>query len=319
LNAQDAPDRPRKKGDDRNEGGGEDHIVVERMSKRFADFQALDNISMRVKRKQIAVVIGGSGAGKTTLLRLLIGLEKPTSGSILIDGVDIAPLGDRAMNEVRRKFGMVFQYAALLDSLSVLDNVAFPLREHTKLKESEIREKVSEKLGILKLEGTEKRFPSQLSGGMRKRVALARALMLEPQIIVYDEPTSGLDPLSSRLVDDLIAETRDRFGVTSVVISHDMATALKIADYVFLLAKGKLVGEGLPRELVEGDIDLAHQFLDASGIAAEKLLHARTAEEAKDAHDPEGVQHARDQRREEDAKKVEQALDPKETNAPRKA
>jgi phospholipid/cholesterol/gamma-HCH transport system ATP-binding protein len=256
-------------------GSEDDHIVVEHMTKRFGDFVALDDLSMTVKRGQIAVVIGGSGAGKTTLLRLLIGLEKPTTGSIYIDGVDIAPLGDRAMNEVRRKFGMVFQYAALLDSLSVLDNVAFPLREHTKLKDKEIRQKVSEKLGILKLEGTENKFPSQLSGGMRKRVALARALMLEPQIIVYDEPTSGLDPLSSRLVDDLIEETRERFGVTSVVISHDMTSALKIADYVFLIAKGKLVGEGPPRKLVEGDIRLAHEFLDASGIAAERLLAER--------------------------------------------
>lgn len=253
----------------------DDHIVVDHMTKRFGDFVALDDLCMTVKRGQIAVVIGGSGAGKTTLLRLLIGLEKPTSGAIYIDGVDIAPLGDRAMNEVRRKFGMVFQYAALLDSLTVLDNVAFPLREHTKLKEKAIRAKVSEKLNILKLEGTENRFPSQLSGGMRKRVALARALMLEPQIVVYDEPTSGLDPLSSRLVDELIEETRDRFGVTSVVISHDMASALKIADYMFLVAKGKLVGEGPPRELVEGHIALAHEFLDASGIAAERLLAER--------------------------------------------
>lgn len=259
----------------------DDHIVVEHMTKRFGDFVALDDLCMKVKRGQIAVVIGGSGAGKTTLLRLLIGLEKPTTGSIYIDGVDIAPLGDRAMNEVRRKFGMVFQYAALLDSLSVLDNVAFPLREHTKLKEKEIREKVSEKLGILKLEGTENKFPSQLSGGMRKRVALARALMLEPKIIVYDEPTSGLDPLSSRLVDELIEETRERFGVTSVVISHDMTSALKIADYVFLIAKGKLVGEGPPSKLVEGDIRLAHEFLDASGIAAERLLAERRDGDAK--------------------------------------
>jgi phospholipid/cholesterol/gamma-HCH transport system ATP-binding protein len=259
----------------------DDHIVVDHMTKRFADFVALEDLCMTVKRKQIAVVIGGSGAGKTTLLRLLIGLEKPTTGSIYIDGVDIAPLGDRAMNEVRRKFGMVFQYAALLDSLNVLDNVAFPLREHTKLKDKEIREKVSEKLGILKLEGTEKKFPSQLSGGMRKRVALARALMLEPQIIVYDEPTSGLDPLSSRLVDELIEETRDRFGVTSVVISHDMTSALKIADHIFLVAKGKLVGHGSPQELVQGDIGLAHQFLDASGIAADRLLSERHSSDAK--------------------------------------
>ncbi len=194
---------------------------------------ALSDINLTVGRGQVVVVIGGSGAGKTTLLRLLIGLDKPSSGSILVDDVDIVPLGDRAMNEVRRKFGMVFQYAALLDSLNVLDNVAFPLREHTKLRDNEIRDRVFEKLKLLGLEGTGAKFPSQLSGGMRKRVALARALMLDPQIVVYDEPTSGLDPLTSRMVDELILETRERFGVTSVVISHDMTSALKIADYIF--------------------------------------------------------------------------------------
>jgi phospholipid/cholesterol/gamma-HCH transport system ATP-binding protein len=189
--------------------------------------------------------------------------------------VDIAPLSERQMNEVRRKFGMVFQYAALLDSLNVLDNLAFPLREHTKLREKEIRKKVLEKLAILGLEGTEKRFPSQLSGGMRKRVGLARALMLEPEIIVYDEPTSGLDPLSSRMVDDLIKETRERFGVTSVVISHDMASALRIADYIFLISKGRMMGEGTPNELASGENDLANQFLESSCIATDKLLRER--------------------------------------------
>lgn len=256
------------------------HIVVQHVTKRFDSFTALDDVNMVVRRGQIAIVIGGSGAGKTTLLRLLIGLEKPTSGSVLINGLDIVPLGERKMNEVRRKFGMVFQYAALLDSLTVLDNVAFPLREHTKLREREIRDRVIEKLGLLGLEGTENRFPSQLSGGMRKRVGLARALMLEPEIIVYDEPTSGLDPLTSRMVDELIQETRDRFGVTSVVISHDMASALKIADYVFLLSKGRVMGEGTPAELASGENDLANRFLDSSCIAADKLLREREHERA---------------------------------------
>lgn len=264
-----------------SESLSEDHVVVRNMTKRFADHVALESINLTIRRHQIVVVIGGSGAGKTTLLRLLIGLDKPTSGSIFVDGVDVVPLGEQAMNAVRRKFGMVFQYAALLDSLNVMDNVAFPLREHTSLKEKEIRAKVSEKLGILGLENTENKFPSQLSGGMRKRVGLARALMLEPSIIVYDEPTSGLDPLSSRMVDDLILDTRKRFGVTSVVISHDMTSALKIADYVFLLSKGKVVGQGTPRELVTGKSGLAKQFLESSGIAADKMLAEREATDRK--------------------------------------
>ncbi len=209
-------------------------------------------------------------------MKLLIGLDKPTEGAIMVDGTDIAPLGDNQMNKVRRKFGMVFQYSALLDSMNVFDNVAFPLREHTRLRARAIREKVHDKLNVLKLEGTDKKFPSQLSGGMRKRVALARALMLEPEIIMYDEPTSGLDPLSARLVDDLIVETRDRFGVTSVVISHDMAGALRIGDRIFLLAKGELVGQGSPAELVAQQSGLAQDFFEASGIAADRLIREHT-------------------------------------------
>ncbi|MCA9628149.1 MAG: ABC transporter ATP-binding protein [Myxococcales bacterium] len=256
----------------------DEHVVVDDVQKFFGKFHALKDINMTIRRGQIVVIIGGSGAGKTTLLRMLIGLERPSSGHIYIDGEDIAPLGDRDLNRVRKKCGMVFQYAALLDSLNVMDNVAFPLREHTKLKEKEIKRRVIEKLGILGLENVEDRFPSQLSGGMRKRVGLARALMLEPEFLVYDEPTSGLDPLTSRMVDDLIFETRDRFGVTSVVISHDMASALKISDYVFLLNKGAIVSEGTPKELVDGKSQLANDFLESSGIAAEALLKEYQAE-----------------------------------------
>jgi phospholipid/cholesterol/gamma-HCH transport system ATP-binding protein len=167
---------------------------------------------------------------------------------------------------------MVFQYSALLDSMNVFDNVAFPLREHTKLKEREIRDKVLDKLKVLGLEGTSQRFPSQISGGMRKRVGLARALMLEPEVLMYDEPTSGLDPLTSRKVDELILETRERFGVTSVVISHDMAGALQIADRIFVLAKGRVAASGSPRELAEGDNPIVREFIGASGIATDALL-----------------------------------------------
>jgi phospholipid/cholesterol/gamma-HCH transport system ATP-binding protein len=205
----------------------------------------------------------------------LIGLDRPTSGSVFVDGVDLTTLSDRKLNQVRRKLGMVFQYSALLDSMNVLDNVAFPLREHTKLKDKEIKQKVIDKLKALGLENIERRAPSELSGGMRKRVALARALMLEPQVILYDEPTSGLDPITSRMVDDLILETRERFGVTSVVISHDMTGALLIADEIHVLAKGRLVASGTPQELVDSSQELIHKFLDSSGIEAKKLLETR--------------------------------------------
>jgi phospholipid/cholesterol/gamma-HCH transport system ATP-binding protein len=215
------------------------HIEVRGVSKSFGRKHVLKDIDLSFGRGQITVIIGGSGTGKTTLLRMLIGLEKPTSGAILIDGEDIVPLGDTAMNRVRRKFGMVFQYAALLDS---------------------------EKLSELGLDNVGSLFPSELSGGMRKRVGLARALMLEPQIIVYDEPTSGLDPFTTELVDDMILGARRQHGVTSVVISHDMASALRIADKIYMLAEGRLAASGTPEELASGKSEVALRFIQASGV-----------------------------------------------------
>lgn len=247
-------------------GGSEPHIEVRSLQKAFGDTKVLTDVNMRIGRGHIAVIIGGSGAGKTTLLRILIGLERPSSGSVIVGGQDIAQLNDRELNRMRRKFGMVFQYSALLDSMNVMDNVAFPMREHTKLPDKEIQKQVTEKLNSLGLENVERRFPSQLSGGMRKRVALARALMLEPEIIMYDEPTSGLDPVTSRMVDDLVVETRKRFGVTSVIISHDMVGALQIADEIYLLSKGSIVASGSPSELVHGNNELLHKFLESSGV-----------------------------------------------------
>lgn len=250
----------------------EDHVFVDDVRKSFGTTNVLKGITMHLRRKETAVIIGGSGAGKTTLLRLLIGLEKPTTGHIWVDGEDIGPLGETAMNRVRQKFGMVFQYAALLDSLNIFDNVAFPLREHRKqMSEAAIRDKVVKMLNLLGLENKENRMPSELSGGQRKRVGLARALMLEPKILIYDEPTSGLDPQTSRMVDDLIEETRDRFGVTSVVISHDMASTFRIAHQAFLVIQGQVVAHGPPDELAYGDNEVAREFIAASGIAPERL------------------------------------------------
>jgi phospholipid/cholesterol/gamma-HCH transport system ATP-binding protein len=268
--------RVSENGEPARQDDGGDHIVVENVERRFGSFVALTGVNMRITRGAITVVIGGSGAGKTTLLKILIGLDRPTSGSVRIGGTDITRLGERELNKVRRRFGMVFQYSALLDSMTVLENVAFPLREHTRLREREVVERVREKLAVLGLEGTEDKYPSELSGGMRKRVGLARALMLDPEAVLYDEPTSGLDPITSRRVDDLILETRDRFGVTSIVISHDMAGALRIADHIALLAKGRVVAEGPPRELVKDrDAELLREFLDSAGIEAERLIAGR--------------------------------------------
>ena len=252
--------------------GGAIHILVDNVKKSFGTTQVLRGITMRLKRKETAVIIGGSGAGKTTLLRLLIGLEKPTSGHIYIDGEDIAPLNEYQLNRVRQKFGMVFQYAALLDSLTVYENIAFPLREHRKqMSEKDIREKIVKMLNSLGLFNLEKRMPSELSGGQRKRVGLARGLMLDPEILIYDEPTSGLDPHSSRMVDDLIEETRDRFSVTSVVISHDMTSTFRIAHQAFLLIEGQVAAQGTPDELAFGDSEIARSFIAASGVAPDRI------------------------------------------------
>lgn len=272
---------PKDQGRDQAEGrakGGAPQITVRGLTKKYGAVTAVHDIELTAYKGEIVVVLGGSGAGKTTLLKLLIGLEKPTSGSIHIGDIDIAPLGEIRLNTVRRKLGMVFQYAALLDSLNILDNVAFPLREHTELSEDEIRKRVSGQLESLGLVGIETRYPSELSGGMRKRVGLARALMMDPEILLYDEPTSGLDPITSRQVDDLIVATRDRCGVTSVVISHDMASAMAIADYVYLLSGGTVAGEGTPKELMEGKSDLARTFLESSGISTDAIRASLTHE-----------------------------------------
>jgi phospholipid/cholesterol/gamma-HCH transport system ATP-binding protein len=249
-----------------------DHLFVDDVKKSFGATAVLHGITMHLRRTETAVIIGGSGAGKTTLLRLLIGLERPTSGHIWVDGEDMGALGDYAMNRMRQRFGMVFQYAALLDSLTVFENVAFPLREHRKhMSKRDIREKVVGMLNLLGLENKEERMPSELSGGQRKRVGLARALMLEPEILIYDEPTSGLDPLTSRRVDDLIEETRERFRVTSVVISHDMASTFRIAHQAFLVVQGRVIASGTPDELADGSNEQAREFIKASGVATDQM------------------------------------------------
>ncbi len=246
----------------------DDIVVLRDVRKSFGEQEVLRGIDLIAKRGETTVIIGGSGAGKTTLLRLIVALERATSGEIWIDGEEITRLSERELNRVRRKFGVVYQYAALLDSISVFDNVAFPLVEHTKMPKKEIRDRVLEKLRVLGLDPdtVAPKFPAELSGGMRKRVGLARALMLEPPILVYDEPTSGLDPLTSRIVDDMIDEMRQRFNVTSLVISHDIASCFRIAHQAILLIKGRVEASGPPDLLLEGDSDVAREFVRNSGV-----------------------------------------------------
>jgi len=259
----------------------DDIVVLKDVRKRFGDAEVLKGIDMVCQRNETTCIVGGSGAGKTTLLRLIVALEKPTSGQLFIEGEDTVPMNERALNRVRRKFGMVYQYAALLDSINVLDNVAFPLVEHTKLSPGERRARVLAKLQILGLdESVLAKFPAELSGGMRKRVGLARALMLDPPIVVYDEPTSGLDPLTSRAVDDLIEDTRRRFGVTSIVITHDIASCFRIADQALLIDKGTIVARGSPEELAHGGNEVAREFIRQSGVDVETVWRERRAREA---------------------------------------
>jgi len=253
--------------------GPDDIVALQDVRKSFGEQEVLRGITFTAKRRETTVLIGGSGAGKTTLLRLIVALDRATSGHILIDGEDLTTLPERELNRVRKKFGMVYQYAALLDSITVFENVAFPLVENTKMGKKEIRDRVMEKLEILGLDAkvVATKFPAALSGGMRKRVGLARALMLEPPILVYDEPTSGLDPLTSRMVDDLIEEMRQRFGVTSIVISHDIASCFRIAHQAILLIEGKVEAAGPPDTLLEGHSDVAREFIRNSGVDVEHI------------------------------------------------
>jgi len=245
---------------------GDSHVQLQGVGIQLGQTWVLRDISFGVPRGRIAVVIGGSGAGKTTLLRIIVGLVRPTCGAVFVDGQDIAGLSERKLQSVRARCGMVFQYSALLDSLTVMENVALPLKEHEKLNASDLKERVLSTLESLELTGTENLYPSELSGGMRKRVGLARALIRQPSLLVYDEPASGLDPLTARLVDDLILRTRDRFGVTSIVISHDMVQAVKLADRLYVLDKGELVAEGPPQELKAQPGSLAAKFFEASRL-----------------------------------------------------
>ncbi|MBI5488474.1 MAG: ABC transporter ATP-binding protein [Deltaproteobacteria bacterium] len=250
------------------------HIRVQDVHKSYGDNHVLRGVDLDIHRGKTNVVIGGSGAGKTVLLRQLIALERPDRGHILLDGQDLVSLSEVRLNRIRRRFGMVFQASALFDSMTVFENVAFPLREHTRLSGREIRKRVSAKLEVLGLAGTEARTPGEISGGMRKRVAVARALILEPEILIYDEPTAGLDPVASRNVDRLINDTAEHFRGTSVVISHDMNTTFGVGHYVALLHEGRIHASGRPAEIAASQDPVVRRFLAASGVTP-VITHAQ--------------------------------------------
>ena len=241
-------------------------ITVKGLYKSFGNQKVLDGIDLEVKKGKTTVIIGKSGGGKSVLMKHLIGLMKPDQGEILVDGVDITGLKERQLNEVRKKFGMLFQEAALFDSMSVEENVAFPLKEHTNLSAREVDRIAGEKLRQVGLFGAGDKMPSELSGGMKKRVGLARALALDPEIVLFDEPTSALDPVISLTIEDLIKETQLKLKKTYVVISHDIMGMFRIADKVAMLYEGKIVAVGTPYEIRTSTHPAVREFLRATKI-----------------------------------------------------
>lgn len=222
----------------------------------------LNNINFCVEQGEIISIMGQSGSGKTTLLKLMTGLLRPTSGQILIDGDDISQMKEAELDKIRLKIGLVFQYAALFDSLNVYDNIVFGVARHQKrVKREELDKIVQERLAEVHLEGIEKQFPSQLSGGMQKRVGLARALAMQPCIVFYDEPTSGLDPITGHTIDELILETSKRRNVTSVVVSHHLPSIFKISDRVAMLHKGEIVIHDTPQAVRDSINPIVQEFL----------------------------------------------------------
>jgi len=236
-------------------------LSVRNISKRFGSQVVLDDVSFDVPEGKITFVLGPSGTGKSVLLKIIIGLLQPDAGRVLIDSYDIPSLSSHQLNEVRKDFGVLFQNGALFDSLNVLENVAFPLVEHAKMAKGDIADRVEKKLAQVGLSGVEKKYPSELSGGMRKRAALARAIVLDPRIIFYDEPTTGLDPLMVEQVDELIKSTNIAQQTTSLVISHDIPALMEIADYGAILFEGSMVAFGTPAELLENPDPFVQKFL----------------------------------------------------------
>jgi phospholipid/cholesterol/gamma-HCH transport system ATP-binding protein len=237
-------------------------IEVINLTKSFGSFTVLNDVSFRIPKNKITVILGPSGTGKSVFFSHVIGILKPDAGKLLVDGENVPELSEKDLQRIRKKFGILFQDGALFGSLNIFDNVAFPLRQHTSMSEKEIAERVRYRLGEVGLAGAEKKYPNELSGGMRKRAGYARALIMEPEIVMYDEPTSGLDPVRAAFIDEMILETSRKQGGTHVVISHDIPATMRIADYIGLLFKAKMVVFG-PKEWIKVHDDVRlRQFVE---------------------------------------------------------
>ena len=237
-------------------------IEVRNLQKRFDTHPILEGVNLRIERGESVVIIGRSGGGKSVLLKHLIGLLKPDAGQVLIDGEDIVPMDERQLLRVRHKFGMLFQSAALFDSMTVAENVAFAFRRDRSLPEREVRRKVAEVLEMVELPGTEDKKPSELSGGMRKRVGLARAIIYQPEIVLYDEPTTGLDPVVSDSIDKLILRVRDRLHVTTVVVTHDMRSTRRVGQRILMLHNKRIYATGTPEEIFHSVDPIVRRFTE---------------------------------------------------------
>lgn len=237
-------------------------IEARELRKSFGPQSVLSGVNLCIAEGESVVIIGRSGGGKSILLKHLVGLMRPDSGEVVIDGENIVAMDERRLIQVRTKFGMLFQGAALFDSMTVAENVGFALRREKNLSAAELNRRVSEALEMVDLPGTEEKKPSELSGGMKKRVGLARAIVYRPQIVLYDEPTTGLDPVVSDSIDQLIVRVRDRLNVTSVVVTHDMRSARRVGQRILMLRQGKIYAEGTPDEIFGSRDPVVHNFVN---------------------------------------------------------
>ena len=254
-------------------------IEVRELTKNFGAQKVLDSVSFRIENGESVVIIGRSGGGKSVLLKPIIGLLKPDSGEVLIDGENIELMNERQLLRVRRKFGMLFQGAALFDSMTVAENVAFGLRRHENLTEAEIAKRVARTLEVVDLPGTEDKNPAELSGGMRKRVGLARAIIYEPQFVLYDEPTTGLDPIVSDSIDKLMMRVHEHMKATTVVVTHDMRTARRVGNRVLMLHEQKIHVTGTPEEIFASQDPVVRQFIDGVADPEENTVFLHKAQE----------------------------------------
>ncbi|NPA16846.1 ABC transporter ATP-binding protein [Persephonella sp.] len=257
-------------------------IIVKNLTKKFGNRTILKNISFDVKEGEIFVLMGGSGSGKSTTIKHIIGLLKPTEGQIIIDGTDITKLSERELIDFRKKMGYLFQEGALFDSLKVWENVGFYFLENTDMPKEQIYKLAQEKLALVGLKGIEELYPSELSGGMRKRVSLARAISTNPEIVLYDEPTSGLDPVTSAMIDNLIVDLRNNIGVTSIVVTHDLDSAFGIGDRIAMIHRGVIYAIGTPEEIKNNPDPIVQQFINrsAEGPITEELFKEMQSEKS---------------------------------------